>query len=53
LAHFKTVSGDAYHDASTSSTNAEGGIQSYTLTNHVLEDDDEDIQKKVDQQKIY
>ena len=28
LAHFKTVSGDAYHDASTSSTNDEGGIQS-------------------------
>ena len=28
LAHFKTVSGDAYHDASTSSTNDEGFIHS-------------------------
>ena len=28
LAHFKTVSGDTYHDASTSSTNDEGGMHS-------------------------
>jgi len=65
LAHFKTVSGDAYHDASTSSTNDEGGIHSLNpgvysvIDDHILrrtmilEDDDEDIQVKVEQQNIY
>jgi len=42
LAHFKTVSGGAYHDASTSSTNDEGGVNSLSsdvfsvIDDHIL-----------------
>ena len=61
--HFITVSGDVYHDASTSSTNDDGGLHSLNsdafsfnddhMTDHFLEDEDDDIiQVKAEQKKF-
>jgi len=39
LAHFITVSGDVYHDASTSSTNDDGGLHSLNSDAFSFNDD--------------